>query len=176
MPFQPAGALTETRLAGGGAIESYSKKHSTRVFRPEEGKRELARDVRRQIAYAAEADSFQHRDPLYHVTESFHQTFDAMGRARAPGETGKTGDDGQERQRQRAGPEPALVPEDAPARGFSEAGGNRNMLRRFSEIAFQRGMLSGAVLRGTGKMMLFSCPKKTAGQFQPVNEQRRKLF
>ena len=153
-------------------MDLIQKKRSAPVFRPGEGKRGLARDVRRQIAHAAGADSFQHRDPLYHVTESFHQTFDAVGRAHASRETEKTDDDGQKRQWQRADP----VPEDAPARSFSEAGGDRNILRRFSEIAFQRGMLSGAVLRGTGKMMLFSCLKKTAGQLQPVNEHRRKLF
>lgn len=50
------------------------------------------------------------------------------------------------------------------------------MVRRFSETAFQRGTLSGAVLGGTGKMMLFSCLKKTVGQSQPDKWQQRKLF
>ena len=50
------------------------------------------------------------------------------------------------------------------------------MLRRFSETAFQRGTLSGAVLQGTGQMMLFSCLKKTVGQSQPDKWQQRKLF
>ena len=50
------------------------------------------------------------------------------------------------------------------------------MLRRFSENAFQRGTLSGAVLRGSGKMMLFSCLKKTIGQSQPTRWQQQKLF
>ena len=50
------------------------------------------------------------------------------------------------------------------------------MLRRFSETAFQRGTLSGAVIRGTGQMMLFSCLKKTIGQSQPDRWQQCKLF
>lgn len=50
------------------------------------------------------------------------------------------------------------------------------MVRRFSETAFQRGTLSGAVLQGTGQMMLFSCLKKTIGQSQPDKWQQRKLF
>ena len=50
------------------------------------------------------------------------------------------------------------------------------MIRRFSETAFQRGTLSGAVLRGTGQMMLFSCLKKTIGQSQPTRWQQQKLF
>ena len=50
------------------------------------------------------------------------------------------------------------------------------MLKRFSETSFQRGTLSGAVLRGSGQMMLFSCLKKTVGQNQPDKWQQRKLF
>lgn len=49
-------------------------------------------------------------------------------------------------------------------------------LSRFSQVAFNRGTLAGAVLRGTGKMMLFSCLKRTAGQSQPTNLRQRKLF
>ncbi|MCD8334501.1 MAG: hypothetical protein LUC35_03950, partial [Clostridiales bacterium] len=41
------------------------------------------RAVRSQLAWAAGAESFQNRDPLYHVTESFQQTFDAMGQRHA---------------------------------------------------------------------------------------------
>ena len=39
--------------------------------------------LRRQMAWAAGTEQFQHRDPLYHVTESFQQTFDAIGRRHA---------------------------------------------------------------------------------------------
>ena len=31
----------------------------------------LEQNLRRQMAWAAGTESFQHRDPLYHVTESF---------------------------------------------------------------------------------------------------------
>ena len=47
------------------------------------GPGELEQNLRRQMAWAAGTESFQHRDPLYHVTESFQQTFDAMGRRHA---------------------------------------------------------------------------------------------
>ena len=50
------------------------------------------------------------------------------------------------------------------------------MLQRFSETAFQRGTMSAAVLQGSGRMMLFSCLKKTIGQSQPNKWQQRKLF
>lgn len=53
---------------------------------------------------------------------------------------------------------------------------SRMFLSRFSELAFNRGTLSGAVLRGTGKMMLFSCLKRTIGQSQPKNLRQRMLF
>ena len=39
--------------------------------------------VQRQLAGAVDAGAFQHRDPLWHVTESFQQTFDRIGRRRA---------------------------------------------------------------------------------------------
>ena len=45
--------------------------------------RERQETLRREMAWAAGTEQFQHRDPLYHVTESFQQTFDAMGRRHA---------------------------------------------------------------------------------------------
>ncbi|MEA4940910.1 hypothetical protein SDC9_68207 [bioreactor metagenome] len=124
--------------------------------------------VRRQLSWAAGAESFQNRDPLYHITESFQQTFDAIGRrhgaqladtAASEEETGE-------------------APDPTSARPFFEDSGREGgaLLSRFSETAFQRGTLSAAVLRGTGQMMLFSCLKKTVGQSQPDKWQQRKLF
>ena len=39
--------------------------------------------VRQQIGQAAGTEYFQNRDPLYHVTENFQMTFDAMGQRHA---------------------------------------------------------------------------------------------
>jgi hypothetical protein len=129
--------------------------------------------VRRQLAWAAGAESFQNRDPLFHVTESFQQTFDAIGRRHA----------GELAARQEAGINlqanaRRAVPDPMSTRPFYETAGpdGQALIRRFSETAFQRGTLSGAVLRGTGQMMLFSCLKKAVGQSQPVKWQQRKLF
>ena len=44
---------------------------------------DLEQSLRRQMAWAAGTEQFQYRDPLYHVTESFQQNFDAMGRRHA---------------------------------------------------------------------------------------------
>ena len=148
-----------------------------RVQRPEAAQPKpasLEQGLRRQMAWAAGTEQFQHRDPLYHVTESFQQTFDAMGRRHAaqmgqeqeqstgPGQAPQTGD----------------MPDETSARSFYERSqpDDQDMIRRFSETAFQRGTLSGAVLRGTGQMMLFSCLKKTIGQSQPTRWQQQKLF
>ena len=139
--------------------------------------RGLEQGLRRQMAWAAGTEYFQHRDPLYHVTESFQQTFDAMGRRhaaqlspqeQAPGQA-SPGEQAQGREE---------TPDPTSARSFYERDRpeNQDMLRRFSETAFQRGTLSGAVLQGTGQMMLFSCLKKTVGQSQPDKWQQRKLF
>lgn len=148
-----------------------------RVRRPEAAQPKpasLEQGLRRQMAWAAGTEQFQHRDPLYHVTENFQQTFDAMGRRHAaqmgqeqeqstgPGQAPQTGD----------------MPDETSARSFYERSqpDGQDMIRRFSETAFQRGTLSGAVLRGTGQMMLFSCLKKTIGQSQPTRWQQQKLF
>lgn len=133
--------------------------------------------LRRQMAWAAGTEQFQHRDPLYHVTESFQQTFDAMGRRHAEELAGGR-PEGQAAGEQAQQPEGRETPDPTSARAFYERPQpeNQDMIRRFSETAFQRGTLSGAVLEGTGQMMLFSCLKKTVGQSQPDKWQQRKLF
>lgn len=153
-----------------------------RIRRPEPlpARGEQARQVlRRQAAWAAGTEQFQYRDPLYHVTEAFQLTFDAMGRqhaaALAEGEASRTqeGEAGGENSPAGRGPEG----DTASTRSFYEPRPeDRDLLLRFSETAFQRGTLSGAVVRGTGQMMLFSCLKKTVGQSQPDKWQQRKLF
>ncbi len=140
--------------------------------------RGLEHQLRRQMAWAAGTEAFAHRDPLFHVTESFQQTFDAMGRRHAAqlggqqeaAQAASAGAEGQDQTTE--------LPDPTSARSFYERGGpeEQDMLRRFSETAFQRGTLSGAVLQGTGQMMLFSCLKKTVGQSQPDKWQQRKLF
>lgn len=131
--------------------------------------REREKQLRREMAWAAGTEQFQHRDPLYHVTESFQQSFDAIGRRHAARLSG-------EREEQDGAGAP--LPDDTSSRAFYERNTpeEQGMLRRFSETAFQRGTLSGAVLQGTGQMMLFSCLKKTVGQSQPDKWQQRKLF
>lgn len=133
---------------------------------------ELTAALRRQTAWAAGTEVFDHRDPLYHVTEDFHQTFDAMGRRHARQLAGQS----PERTEGGGRPETGERTPDASSRSFYERDGQQEMLLRFSETAFQRGTLSGAVLEGTGQMMLFSCLKKTVGQSQPDKWQQRKLF
>lgn len=147
----------------------------------------LEQAVRRQLAWAAGTEFFQNRDPLYHVTESFQQTFDAMGQKHAREAAGERpehkpprpeGPDGRRADQTAPGNEDEDRADSASARSFYEEPEDRDqdMVRRFSETAFQRGTLSGAVLQGSGRMMLFSCLKKTVGQSQPVKEQQRKLF
>ena len=137
--------------------------------------RERQETLRREMAWAAGTEQFQHRDPLYHVTESFQQTFDAMGRRHAARLGGEMNEEDLPRGEAQA---QERMPDDTSSRAFYERDTpeNQAMLRRFSETAFQRGTLSGAVLRGTGQMMLFSCLKKTVGQSQPDKWQQRKLF
>lgn len=146
------------------------------------------KDTRRQLAWAAGSEFFSHRDPLYHITEDFQQTFDEIGRRHAAALAGesaggftRTEQAAQPPQRagQQAGPaRDAHKPDPTNAKDLYQMRwpDNQDMVRRFSETAFQRGTLAGAVMAGTGKMMLVSCLKRTVGQSQPVREQQRRLF
>lgn len=160
--------------------------------------------IKRQIAAAAGTEYFENRDPIYHITEDFQKTFDLMGSQKArersamlfqsnmspvtpglssmegeenanPGRASQertTGDIEQERAQARFGEQSSMDRLVEP----SQAPGDQMFLSRFTQMAFQRGTMAGAVLRGTGKMMLFSCLKRTVGQSQPLNFRQRKLF
>ena len=158
----------------------------------QEGPRKASeKDVRQQLAWASGSEFFAHRDPLYHVTEDFQQTFDEIGRRHAAELAGETpggfssseqGGETTEGQKDKPGgmtPEPGQQqPDPTNAKNLYQMRdpGNQDSIRRFSETAFQRGTLAGAVMEGTGKMMLVSCLKRTVGQSQPVREQQRRLF
>lgn len=167
------------------------------ISAPQGAQSQLERTVRRQLAGAAGAEFFQNRDPIAHVTEDFQRTFDWIGSRKAqmlgtmeegqlpeqsPGMEGLEGT--------RDAPETRMGPLSGRELG-GLGGGATDMdhlvspspfpadhmfLNRFSQVAFQRGTLAGAVLRGSGKMMLFSCLKRTVGQSQPANQRQQKLF
>lgn len=170
------------------------------------GEDETRRRVDDRIAWAAGTEAFSNRDPVYHVTESFRQMFDMMGTQRwgagmqaqgnifstvmreaAPGlDQGPGLEDGggegeQTSPAANAYGEPAdtaFMKKTSMAGSYRERGrqdGGR-LLSRFSEVAFSRGTLAGAVLEGRGEMMLFSCLKRTVGQSQPKHERERLLF
>lgn len=133
----------------------------------------LRAEVERQLAWAVDARSFQHRDPLWHVTEGFQQTFDRIGRRRAAQlaaaepESRRSGD--------AAPPVPDGRRDDSgrPAQHHPEL--PQTPIRTFSETAFQRGTLAASVLQGTGRMMLATCLRRAVGQPEPL-QQRQTLF
>ena len=133
--------------------------------------------VRLQLAQASGSEYFQYRDPVYHVTESFQQTFDRIGQAHAAELSEASGETVS---RAEGGAESAARELRAPGGGGQErlrALPNTAIpLQRFSETAFQRGNLSASILGGTGKMMLLSCLKRTVGQSAPKRIQQKTLF
>lgn len=158
--------------------------------------------VQRQIALAAGTEKFQHRDPSFHLTETFRQTFDLMGQQRmtenGPETAGRTAQrlsmgeeaagldsfSAQTHQQDSTSPkgleeqpggwyDPAQTDMDS---RYEPRAGQEGRLQRFAEVSFQRGNLSAAVVRGTGKMMLFSCLKRTIGQENSKQMKERKLF
>ena len=115
------------------------------------------RGIRCQLSWAAGAEYFQNRDPLQHVTEAFRTSFDRSGRQRA-WEAGK--------KEQQKNPQNSGQSRDRTGRNAEPS------FERFSETAFQRGGLAGAVLQGTGRVMLTSCIKRTVGQSEKNIQQR----
>lgn len=153
--------------------------------------RAYERALERRIASAAGTDYFNDRDPVYQVTESFQTMFDMMGAQRAQGRTELfaagmesmipglwSGGRETERESETEGGRTAdfLNQTSMDAKFEAPADENGRFLNRFSEIAFSRGALSGAILRNRGQMMLFSCLKRTIGQSQPSNLRQRTLF
>ena len=146
-------------------------------------------EVQRDLAQAAGTEFFQNRDPLYHVTESFQQTFDHIGRRHA---ASLAGNQEQSLPREEAvsqaeaerGTESKVSPagQEPLARKGKGEPRLRNLpntmipLQQFSETAFQRGTLSASILAGTGKMMLVSCMKRTIGQSGPKRIQQQSIF
>lgn len=157
--------------------------------------------VKKQLSSAAGTEAFQHRDPIYHLNESFRQTFDLMGQQRARGDQpdldsmlqvymqdetpGLWGKDDAGTQTGPAESRPGItglsgeflrktnMNTDYEPRDWDP---QRRTMDRFADISFQRGRLSAAVIRGTGKMMLFSCLERTVGQQEVKQRKERKLF
>ena len=160
---------------------------------PQEKGAGLEQTVRKQLAAAAGAEYFDNRDPVRHITEDFQKTFDLMGNQKAkarsgelfqtempsivpglwqeerqegqqaPGQEGQGGTLAQQRGRE------SFLEQSSMADMVEPSGdaGQQMFLSRFAQVAFNRGTMASAVLRGSGKMMLFSCLKRTAGQSQP---------
>ncbi len=159
-----------------------SKKKKTELPRSTEA---IKRATDERLAWAAGSEHFAHRDPLYHVTEDFQQTFDRIGmkysrRAAAENEQGaETWDRDAQEEKQKKQKETKKTPgeEETQTGGPMLWTGNvPSALTAFSETAFQRGAMSAAVLNGTGKMMLVSCLKRTAGQSGPKRLQEQTVF
>ena len=127
-------------------------------------------------------EQFRHRDPLYHVTENFQQTFDRIGRSHARSAAGGFSE---EESREKNGEQTLQRkrPQREPGAAGTEPGDERlwtgnvpSALTKFSETAFQRGAMSASVLNGTGKMMLVSSLKRTVGQSGPKKIQQQTLL
>lgn len=156
----------------------YSRERETQYQKPE---LELQHKIDKEIAFAAGAEFFDNRDPLYHISEYFTNTFDMagmrLGSQLSAEQQGQRGKD-QPGQSPTQGRERQFVRETSMDKYWqpSPLRTDQHFLSRFCETAFQRGTLASAVFRGTGQMMLFTCLKRTIGQSQPKNARQRMLF
>ena len=152
---------------------------------------EMRQSAEDRLAWAAGTQQFQHRDPLYHVTENFQQTFDRIGKEHARNTIGgfeqeeRPEEEGAQAQQEEKtqGAQKQNSPRSAQKQSGREDGKQQlwtgnvpSALTRFSETAFQRGAMSASVLNGTGKMMLVSCLKRTVGESGPKRIQQQTLL
>ncbi len=151
---------------------------------------EMKQSAEDRLAWAAGTQQFRHRDPLYHVTENFQQTFDRIGKSHARNTVGgfeaeeSPEEEGAQAQQNA---QPGAQQQNAQKQGAQKQSGKEDgkqqlwtgnvpsALTRFSETAFQRGAMSASVLNGTGKMMLVSCLKRTVGESGPKRVQQQTL-
>ncbi|MDO4962109.1 MAG: hypothetical protein Q4E57_09750 [Eubacteriales bacterium] len=158
-------------------LPGYDPKREERGYDPRtEGYTEDS--LKRRLAWAAGTEKFQHRDPTFHLTESFRQNFDIRGKelggvsagqgfsenAGASGGLGEAGNAGY-------GTDYTSMRD-----VFEPREGQENRLKKFANISFQRGNMAAAIVEGTGKMMLVSTLKRTIGQEHSYNFKERKLF
>lgn len=135
------------------------------------------------LAWAAGIERFRHRDPLYHVTESFQQTFDRIGQSHAQSAAGGFAEETPEEAESETASAHRTLQSGLTAQNAREPQKDKlrtdsvpAALTRFSDTAFQRGAMSASVLNGTGKMMLVSCLKRTADEGGPKRIQQQTVF
>ena len=137
--------------------------------------------------WATGADWLEQHDPLYHVTESFQQSFDRIGMSHAKKAAGGFGEGsaetqedegsrlnkGDKRDVKKAEKKTPEQRQRGKSRESDNAFGSTDYnypLTKFSETAFRRGAMSASVLNGTGKMMLVSCLKRSAYESGPKQQ------
>lgn len=154
------------------------KKDKTRERKPREAPvwKSL---VGHSLAKSAGTAGMVSRDPVYHLTESFKETFDYSGQQKAA-QMALTDESGAEEaggnseqaatEKWESGGE---FPEYEISREEKERG---DFYRKFSDLAFQNGHLAAAVLQNEGRTMLVSCLKRALGHSGPHNNKQTRLF
>ena len=148
--------------------------------------------LRTEIASAAGLDGGR-VDPVTLMTQSYKQSFDAVGKARAAqmssgSETRESGGqnenrpDTDEKDSKRNNNGEELVRARRRRRDFPEYRHSHRRLEqggfcdRFSATAFRGGRLAGAVLEGEAKNMFITCVAHTKMSSGPQNEKQRRII
>lgn len=145
------------------------------------------RQLRAEISSAAGLGAGS-ADPVMLMTQSYKQSFDAVGKARAAqiSESSETREEDGSEVREKAGESDngggELLREHRQRHDFPEYRHSRRRLEqggfceRFSETAFRGGRLAGAVLRGEAKNMFITCVARTKKSSGPQNEKQRSII
>lgn len=118
-------------------------------------------------------------DPVWYLTDNFVSTFNMTGKSmqeQTPATDG-TGVSRESEENQQNGLAQGKEWDFSPHYQASPLQQQNGLfLRKFGQIAFDRGNLAAGILQGRGQLMLMSCMKRTVGQSQPTNIKQEKLF
>lgn len=182
------------------AVNKYQKRQLPKTAVKDDRNETTAKSIENRLAWAAGTEQFSNRDPMFHLQESFKQVFDALGGRGFDGENpggvfgqfmkeiapGLTDAVGKKLSEQNNDTQNGLTSDNEKATALGKTSmapyyrqrdmfsGDR-LMTKFSEVTFNRGVMAGAILNGTGQMMLFNCLKRTVGQSQPKTIFQKKL-
>ncbi|MBP1544143.1 MAG: hypothetical protein J6A16_08600 [Oscillospiraceae bacterium] len=135
-----------------------------------------------QISTTSGASSLDSRDPVFHLTNTFVDEFNAVGKERAKQMAGNDSEErAEESETDGLSHEKKMArlrqEHDSPMyRHSSDALKNGDFVDRFSSYAFNGGNMAAAVMSGKGKMMFTACLSKALGRTLPTQRMEKQLL
>lgn len=135
-----------------------------------------------QISSTSGASGLESRDPVFHLTNTFIDEFNAVGKEHAKQMSGNdTAEKTEESETDGLSHEKKMArlrqEHDSPMyKHSSDALKNGDFVDRFSSYAFNGGNMAAAVMSGKGKMMFTACLSRALGRTLPSQRMEKQLL